>query len=172
MFERMLRAAQLDAIFYEKVEADSSYTREAFQVVLLVSALSGLGVLIEYGGFRAFLASIISGVVGWVVWSVAVLWIGTTITKGPETESDLGEMLRVLGYACTPLALTFFSFVGYIGRPLILVAWVWQILAGTIAIRQALDFTTGRAALTVLLGWIAMIMVGGLIVWILGAGWF
>jgi hypothetical protein len=171
MFERMLRAAQLDVIFYEKVEADSSYTREAFQVVLLVSALSGLGVFIEYGGFRALVASIIAGVVGWVVWSVAVLWIGTTVTKGPDTRSDLGEILRVLGYACTPLALTFFSFVDYIGRPLILVAWAWQILAGIIAIRQALDFTTTRAALTVFLGWIAMIVVGGLFAWILGAGW-
>ena len=60
------------------------------------------------------------------------MWIGTTITKGPETEADLGQMLRVLGYACSPLALTFFSFIPYLGGLLILIAWIWQLAAGTI----------------------------------------
>ena len=43
MFQRMWRAARLDVAFYETVEADSTYTREAFFVVLLVSVLAGVG---------------------------------------------------------------------------------------------------------------------------------
>jgi hypothetical protein len=172
MFGRMLRAAQLDVIFYEKVEADPSYLREAFQVVLLVSVLSGLGVFIEYGDFWRLLGNIITNVVGWFVWSVVVLWIGTTLTKGPETEADLGQMLRVLGYACSPLALTFFSFIPYLGGLIVFVTLIWQLAAGIVAVRQALDFTTSRAILTVVLGWLVMIVVGLLLGLVLGLGVF
>ncbi len=172
MFDRMLRAAQLDVLFYEKVEADRSLTKEAFQVVLLVSVLSGLGVLIEYGGFRAFLANVFGGVLGWLVWSVVVYWIGTTITKGPETEADLGQLLRVLGYASAPRAITFFAFIPYLGGILVAVALVWQLLAGVVAIRQALDFGTGQAIVTVVLGWVAMLIIGGLLSLVFGTAVF
>jgi hypothetical protein len=36
---------------------------------------------------------------------------------------------------------------------------VWLLVAGIIAIRQALDFSTGKAIATALLGWLAMVLV-------------
>ncbi len=33
---------------------------------------------------------------------------------------------------------------------------VWLLVAGIIAIRRALDFSTGKAALTAVLGWLVM----------------
>jgi hypothetical protein len=33
---------------------------------------------------------------------------------------------------------------------------IWVLIAGIIAIRQALDFGTGKAILTALLGWLAL----------------
>ena len=35
---------------------------------------------------------------------------------------------------------------------------IWILIAGIIAIRQALDFSTGKAILTVVLGWLAMML--------------
>ena len=55
MLQRMLRAARLDAAFYEMVEADPKYTIEALWVVILASAVSGLGSTILYGGFSPFI---------------------------------------------------------------------------------------------------------------------
>ncbi len=170
MLQRMLRAARLDAAFYETVEADPKYTIEALWVVILVSAVSGLGSTILYGGFSPFIREIISGLIGWVVWAGITLWIGTTVTRGPETRSDMGEMLRVLGYSYTPRILAFFVFVPVLGSFLAVVALVWQLIAGVVAIRQALDFTTGRAVATVILGWIALIVITLLVGLVFGAG--
>ena len=39
------------------------------------------------------------------------------------------------------------------------IAQFWMLIAGVVAIRQALDFTTGRAIATVLLGWIVGIAI-------------
>jgi hypothetical protein len=33
---------------------------------------------------------------------------------------------------------------------------IWMLVAGIIAIRQALDFSTGRAILTAIIGWIPL----------------
>ena len=35
---------------------------------------------------------------------------------------------------------------------------IWLLVAGIIAIRQALDFSTGKAVATALLGWLAMML--------------
>ncbi len=159
MIQRMLRAARLDAAFYETVEADPAYNREAVWVVVITSLLSGIGSAIKYGGFKPIASDLVSGLVGWVLWAAITLWIGTTITRGPETRSDMGEMLRVLGYSYAPRALAFFVFVPLLGWLAALVAVVWQLVASVVAIRQALDFTTTRALITVILGWIVVVIV-------------
>jgi len=62
-------------------------------------------------------------------------------------------MLRVLGYAHAPRILFLFTFLPLgIGWGVAIVAFVWSVVAGIVAIRQALDFSTPRAVLTVLLG--------------------
>lgn len=170
MFQRMMRAARLDVAFYEMVEADASYTKEAFWVVLLVSAVSGLGASLAYGGVGGFFSSLFAGLIGWIVWAAVTLWIGTTITKGPETSSDMGEMLRVLGYSYTPQLLGFFVFIPILGALLAFIGAIWQLVAGIVAIRQALDFTTTRAVITVVLAWIALVIVNLVIALLFGAG--
>jgi hypothetical protein len=90
------------------------------------------------------------------MWAGITLLIGTHLTKGPETRSDMGEMLRCLGYAHTPIILIGLVFIPVLGPILGLVATIWSLLAGVVAIRQALDFTTTRALFTVLFGWIVV----------------
>jgi hypothetical protein len=40
-----------------------------------------------------------------------------------------------------------------LARAVSAIVWVWVLVAGVIAVRQALDFTTQKAALTVVFGW-------------------
>jgi hypothetical protein len=156
MLQRMLRAARLDSSLYEEVEANPQYMREAFFVVLLAALAGAIGSALDYGA-RGVVAPILGAIVGWVIWSAITLFIGTTITKGPETRSDMGEMLRTLGYAHSPLLLSVFSFLPGVGALIQSIAQFWMLVAGVVAIRQALDFTTGRAILTVFLGWLVVI---------------
>jgi len=46
-----------------------------------------------------------------------------------------------------------------LGGLISLVASIWALIAMVIAVRQALDFTTGRAILTCIVGWIVMVVI-------------
>jgi hypothetical protein len=168
LFSRMLRAAQLDVNLYEEVEADKGANLQALTVVVLVSLASGLGTGI--GGILTreddpiwFLWGLLIGIgisiLGWLLWALITYAIGVTIFKGPETEADYGQLLRTIGFSNAPGALRFFSFIPFIGGVIAFVAFVWTLIAGVIAVRQALDFSTWRAIGTVIVGWLIYIVI-------------
>lgn len=179
MWNRMLRAARLEVDLYEEVEADSGATGQAFAVVGLVSVASGIGLgiggVISDEGLSfvwALLLGVVSSIVGWLVWAAITYWIGSTIFKGPKTEATYGQLLRTLAFAQSPGCIRVFSFVPVLGGFIVLIAAVWTLVAGVIAVRQALDFSTGRAIGTVLVGWVVyavILMVVGAIG--VGASW-
>ena len=166
LWDKMVRAAKLDIDLYEEVEADDKSTGQAFTVVLLVGIAtgigSGIGGVVESGGLW-FLWGMLIGVgttvVGWLLWSAFALLIGTTIFKGPETEATYGQLLRTLGFAHTPGLLRVFSFIPFIGGLIAFVGSVWFLIAGVIAVRQALDFSTGRAIATCAVGWVIYMLI-------------
>jgi hypothetical protein len=162
LVDRMMRAAKLDVDLYEEVEAEKGANGQAFTVVIIASIASGLG-----GGIAAvisgdseiwflwgFLIGIGTGILGWLIWSLFAYLIGTTIFKGPETEADYGQLIRTIGFSNSPRVLSFFSFIPFLGGFIAFVSLVWALIAGVIAVRQALDFTTWRAIGTCIVGWI------------------
>ena len=153
MLTRMIRAARLDSSLYEMVEADPSYMKEATLIVLVAGGASAVGeVLHQSGGLAAVLGSIIGVFIFWFIWASLTLLIGTQVTRKPETQSDMGEMLRVLGYALVPMTLNVLAFLPFkIGLVVQTVAFLWCVVTGVVAVRQALDFNTRRAVVTVLL---------------------
>lgn len=161
LFPRMLRAAKLESQLYEEVEADSSSTGQALLVVVLVSLASGIGsgiaALMKGQGetIVSFISALAWGVIGslilWFIFSLLCFWFGTSIFKVPETKSSLGELLRTLGFAYSPGVLNILSFIPFIGAVIPFVTMVWTVIAGVIAVRQACDFSTGRAIGTVIL---------------------
>lgn len=165
--DRMMRAARLDVSLYEEVEADVGATPQAFWAVIIAALADGLGhalggAMLGRGG-PGVLGGLIVGaagaVVGWIVWSYVTYWIGTQLFGGRATP---GEMLRTIGFAQAPRVLTVVGFVPVLGGLVRLVVFFWLLLAGFIAIRQALDVSTGRAVATALLGWLAMVIVSAL----------
>jgi hypothetical protein len=159
LFPRMLRAAKVESQLYEEVEADSGATGQALLVVVMASLSAGLGHGISglikggAGGSGFFFANLITGAIGsliaWFIFSLLCYWLGTTLFKGPDTKSTLGELLRVLGFADSPALLNIFAFVPFIGPIIPFVTMIWTIIAGVVGVRQACDFTTGRAVGTV-----------------------
>ncbi|MCX6007279.1 MAG: YIP1 family protein [Chloroflexi bacterium] len=160
LLPRMLRAAKLEPQLYEEVEADNAGTGQALLVVVLVALASGIGAgistLMKGGGASivGFVSSLAWGVIGslivWFIFSLLTFWLGTSLFKGPDTKSTLGELLRTLGFAYTPGLLNIFSFIPIIGSFIPFATWIWTIIASVIAVRQACDFTTGRAVGTVI----------------------
>jgi hypothetical protein len=162
LIDRMVRAAKLEVGLFEEVEADVNATSQAFQVVLIVALCSGIGSalgVVFAGGRGNPLGSLVIGIVtailGWLLWSFLTYFVGTRVFSGVATW---GEMLRTIGFAQSPGILLLVSFIPCLGQLLALAVAIWMLVAGVIAVRQALDVTTGIAVVTVVIGWLAYLV--------------
>ena len=155
LLRRMLGAARLHADTYEEVEADRSSIRQAALIVLLSCAAIGVASFIQGSaagvpqgrlGLQVAL-SVLLPLVVWVGGSAFAFMVGASFLRGPQTETDFAEVLRTTGFAFTPGLLRVFAWVPppTLGLAIDLVACLWVVVAGVVAIRQALDFTTARA---------------------------
>ena len=149
MVERMKGAALLEIDTFEEVEHDTTATMQAAGVVALAAVAQGIGNW-DLGLFTAIGASI-GALLSWGVWSGITYLIGDKVFGGTATW---GELLRTVGFAYTPGVLAVFGIVPIVGWVAAPVISIWMLIAGVIAIRQALDFSTGKAVLTAVLGWI------------------
>ena len=172
MIGRMIGAAKLNVDTYEEVEADKSATGQALFVVLLVTVASVVGTLLlgdDVDVVRALVVGIIRGVVSWALWALVTMLIGTTILKTEKTEADWGELARTTGFAQTPGILNVLVFVPAVGGLIVLVAFIWSIVAMLIGVRQALDYTsTWRAFFVVLLALIPVLILNGIVIAVTG----
>jgi hypothetical protein len=169
----MVRAARLETSLYNEVEADTSATSQALTVVVITALAGGIGAALgqALGGRPAGIAGgLIGGIfaelLGWLVWSYVMYFVGTRVFHGTATY---GELLRTLGFANSPGVLLIFRFVPVLGGLISLVVGIWRIIAGFIAVREALDLDTGTTVATVVVGIIAYLVVAAIIALILGA---
>jgi hypothetical protein len=171
----MIRAAALDLEFYNRAERTTGLTRQALVVVVLANALAAVGSWVGYentageelwNGIRGWIGigdfpvpseggifvmvgmGVLLAIAGWIVWAVVTSVIGTKVFEG---TTDVGEMLRVLGFAQAPRVIGVIPFLGP-------VAAVWVLVASVVAIREGLDFSTGRAIGTAIGGWLFWIL--------------
>ena len=95
--------------------------------------------------------------------------LGAKVFPQPQTQVDIGELLRTTGFAAGPGVLRVFGIVPGLGPLILLAVSVWMLVAMVIAVRQALDFTsTGRTLMVCAAGWIVMLIMIGLLGGFLG----
>lgn len=176
-FGRMLRAARLDTSLYEEVEADRSATLQALFVVLLYSLHAGIGsglgdipAITVAGFFWNLFVGMVSALAFWLLWSLLTYVIGTTLLKGPQTSATYGELLRTIGFSTAPGLFMALSFIPFVGGLIALAALVWMFIAMVVAVRQALDFSTGRAIGTCLIGGVVYVVLVILLGLLFGLG--
>lgn len=180
MIRNMVRASALDLDFFNLAERTPGLTWQAAAVVLLANALSAIGSWIGYentagedvwNAVRRWLGigdfpipdeggivvqvvlGIVFALIGWLVWAFTTSLIGSVVFGG---TTNMGEMLRVLGFAQAPRAIGIIPFLGP-------VAAVWVLAASVIAIREGLDFSTWRAIGTAVGGWLVWVVLQQLV---------
>ena len=159
LVDRMVRASKLDANLYEEVEADKGAMSQAVAVVILSSIASGIGT-ISVLGLKGLVIGTISALIGWFVWAFLVFIIGTKLLPEPQTKSDMGELLRTIGFSSSPGVLRVFGFIPLVGPIISFAAGIWMLVAMIIAVRQALDYkSTWRAIGVCAIGFIIYIFV-------------
>jgi hypothetical protein len=161
--DRMRGAAMLDAATYEEVERDEKATGQAAVVVIIVAVCSAIGAI--WRGGPSIIIAPIGAILGWLLWSAVTYVIGDKVLGGTATW---GELLRTLGFAQAPGVFMIFGIIPILGGIVRLVVALWLLVAGVIAIRQALDFSTGKAIVTAILGWVAV----AALMFLTGAGSF
>ena len=155
--QRMIGAAKLDVRVFEEVEADRTATPQALVVVVLASLASGVAI---GDGVRGLVVGTIAGLIGWVVWAWLIQVIGTRWLPEPETRSNTGELLRVIGFATAPGILRVIGILPFLGGLVMAVTLVWTLVAVVVGVRQALDYrSTGRAVGVCLIGWVVQIAI-------------
>jgi len=151
--ERMIGAAMLNPDVYEEVEADESATAQAAGVVALAAVAGAIGAY--RSGTHGMVAAIISAFVAWGLWAGVTYIVGTRLFNGTATW---GELLRTLGFAQAPGLLAVVGIIPFFGGLVTLAAWIWVLVASIVAIRQALDFDTGKALLTPIISFVVVVV--------------
>jgi hypothetical protein len=147
IWSRMQGAAMLDTATYEEVEHDETATAQAAGVVALTAAAQAIAA--SGGGVASIFGAAAAALIGWLAWAGITYLIGDKLFGGTATW---GELMRTLGFAQAPNVLAVLAIVPLVGWLVDAVLFVWVLVAGVIAIRQALDFDTVRAILTALIG--------------------
>ena len=174
LMQNMISAAKLDVNFFNAVEHDESKNQEALMVVLIAAIASAIGNGIGgifsnglIGGLMGAVFGLVMVVVGYYFWSYLTHFIATKFFEG---EGDVGEVLRTLGYSYSPLVLGALAFIPCLGWLIAFAAGIWSLVAGVIAIREAMDFDTGKAILTTAIAWVIMMVVFTVLGGMLGIG--
>ena len=158
MVDRMIRASRLDVHIFEEVEADTSATRQALSVVVLVALATGIASL-GTTGLGGLLVGVVVSIAGWAIWAWIVYFIGTKIIPSHATHADWGQLARTLGFAQSPGIFRVLGAVPVVGLIIFLVVSIWMLVAMVVAVRQALDYTsTWRAIGVVVLGFIPYVL--------------
>ena len=165
---RLLGAVVLDPGTYEEIEADESATMQAFVTVLLSSVAAGLGSR-GLGGSTVANIVFVSTValLSWAAWALVTFEIGVRLMPQPQTRSNVGELLRTIGFATAPGCLRVLGVLPGSTVPVFALSAIWMLAAMVVAVRQALDYeSTARAVAVCALGWvlaIAMAVVIGVV---------
>ena len=167
LVDRIMGVLRLNAATFEEIEADQTATGQAAVVVALVALLGAIGTGLAAENFvTAFVVQLVWAFVAWFLWAILTLWIGTSIFDG---KADLGEMLRVTGFAQAPRVLSVLSFIPCVGWLIALAAGIWALVAAFIGIRQGLDLDNVKTLVTVIIGWL-VVFIGSLIIGFVFAG--
>ena len=157
--DRIIRAAKLDVNLYEEVEADKQALGQAMGVVVLSSIAAGIGSIAK-GGLGGILAGTIAALMGWYIWAYLTYFIGTKFLPEPQTEADLGELLRTIGFSSSPGLIRVLGIIPGLGGIVFLAASIWMLVAMVIAVRQALDYkSTLRAVGVCAIGWVIQMLI-------------
>jgi len=161
MIRNVISAFLLDEEFYSQVAEDESLVGQAAIVVVVANLLGGVGAAFatESSALAGAVVGIVTGVLGWLVWSGVAYVIGVRVFGG---DSDYREMLRVIGFAYAPLAIGVVPWLGFVGAG-------WALFAAVVAVRQSMEFSTQKAIATTAVGWAAWlgtaVLLNGLVGW-------
>jgi hypothetical protein len=151
---RINRALRLDSTVFEEVESDRSAFVQAVTIVALSSASTIIGLTGRLSASE-LITGVAAGILAWTGWSMIAYLSGVQLLREPQTEADLGQLLRTTGFAMAPGLLAVLGVIPAFQGLITFVSLIWMLIAFTVAIYQALDYQSRlRATCVSLAGWL------------------
>ena len=166
MFDRIVGAFTFRKGVYAEVEQDQSFTQSAWLLVAVVAFLAQLGANVGASSIVGWLVGSVIGTVfavaGFAGAAFVISWVGRSLFKA---TTDFSEMVRVLGLAYVWNVVGFLGILGLLGRldcivaPIGIVAWILGLIAWAVAAKEALDLDWVQTIITIILGFIVVMIV-------------
>ena len=161
--DRMVGAMKADTATFEEIERDPTAFGQAVTVIVLAALASLIGNLFR-NGLSVGIIGLLATLVGYGVWTVLVVLIGTKLMPEPSTKADFAEGFRVIGFAASPGVLNILAIIPFLGPLISFVIWIWMLVVMVVAVRSVLDYSnTGRAVIVCLIGFVAYLIINFLI---------
>jgi hypothetical protein len=152
--ERVVGAMKADVHTFEEIERDQNAMGQAVTVILLAGVAALLGNVFR-AGLRYGIMSLLLSVIGFAIWSLIVMLVGTKLMPEPQTKADFAETFRVLGFTAAPGLFNVLAIIPFLGVLISFVISLWSLVVMVIAVRSVLDYSnTGRAIIVCLIGFV------------------
>jgi hypothetical protein len=149
--ERMAGAMKADVKTFQEIEADPTAIGQAVTVIVIAGLASLIGNIWRLGAFAGLMA-LVANLIGYALWTVLVVLIGTKVMPEPTTKADFNEAFRVIGFTASPGVFNILAIIPFLGPIVSFVVWIWMIVVGVVAVREVLDYSnTGRAIIVCLI---------------------
>lgn len=170
LMQRLRRLAMLDTTVFDEVRGDPNSTIPAVVVAVLSTLCAGLGGWLWWlftdfpDSGKVFIQSTILGtILSVILWGV---WVGITyvmLTQVFRARADINELVRVMGFATAPLALTILMFIPGLDFGIALAATALFFATTVLAVETATDAPAGRALVATAAGFAVWAIVLGLL---------
>src|SRR5918993_1633980 len=131
--QRAIGAAKLNVPIFEEIEADRAATGQALIIVVLSNLAAGIG-LTERLYDAPVLHRVMLALILWVFWAISTYIVGVYLMPETETQTDVGELLRTIGFAASPGILRIFGTLPAVGEMIYGISTAWMVVAMVIAI--------------------------------------
>ena len=178
--ERIVGAFTFRKGIYAEVEGDTNFTQTAWIIVVVVAFLNQLGSFASGNLVNRLIGAVVGtvfAVIGFAVGALVINWVGRAVFKA---EVTFDELVRTLGLAYVWQVVGVLGILGAISTaltcvlaPVMVIVAILTVVAWFVAAREALDLDWVQTIVTVILGFVVMIVItllAGLILGALGFG--
>jgi hypothetical protein len=161
--ERMVGAMKADVKTFEEIEADPNALGQAVTVIVIAAVAAMIGNLFRQGvGWGVI--GLVTTLVGYAVWTVLVVLIGTKLMPEPQTKADFPEAFRVIGFAAAPGVFNVLAIIPFLGPLISFAISIWMLVVMVFAVKTVLDYSNiGRAVIVCVIGFICYLILNALI---------
>ena len=177
---RIIGAFTFRSGIYAEVEEDTTFTTTAWILVAVVAFLNQLGSFASSELVNWLVGAVVGTIFALVAFAVGALvinWVGRGVYKADVT---FDELVRTLGLAYVwqvvgvlGIVSAFSTTLSCILAPVMVIAAILLVVAWFVAAKEALDLDWVKTIITVILGWVSLIVItaiAGIVVGLLGFG--